>query len=218
MHIHPCYISGDERTDAVLYAAWGGIEKKPAMSLLTAGAWSYVLSAVSFRREVPLHKNRVVYIWCGIVHPVNGSERKMASKLMKEISCVWDILSTLIYVDRWKYRSTYLQNLMKNVAFKQWVILVRKIEFTLSGKYHECSHRQGGCHAYWRLQDRFPAVAELHRFILWTQWRWWRTGTRDTEVGLDGWCEGGLRQQRNDCRGCRQCAKDWKEWRAPVQM
>ena len=24
------------------------------------------------------------------------------------------------------------------------------------------------------------------------------TGTRETEVRLDGWCEGGLRQQRND--------------------
>ena len=28
------------------------------------------------------------------------------------------------------------------------------------------------------------------------------TGTRETEVGLDGWCEGGLRQQRNDGGGC----------------
>ena len=25
---------------------------------------------------------------------------------------------------------------------------------------------------------------------------------RETEVRLDGWCEGGLRQQRNDGRGC----------------
>ena len=24
----------------------------------------------------------------------------------------------------------------------------------------------------------------------------WRMGTRETEVRLDGWCEGGLRQQR----------------------
>ena len=30
----------------------------------------------------------------------------------------------------------------------------------------------------------------------------WRTGTRETEVRLDGWCEGGLRQQRNDGGGC----------------
>ena len=29
----------------------------------------------------------------------------------------------------------------------------------------------------------------------------WRTGTRETEVRLDGWCEGGLRQQRNDGGG-----------------
>ena len=30
----------------------------------------------------------------------------------------------------------------------------------------------------------------------------WRTGTRETEVRLDRWCEGGLRQQRNDGGGC----------------
>ena len=29
-----------------------------------------------------------------------------------------------------------------------------------------------------------------------------RTGTRETEVTLDGLCEGGLRQQRNDGGGC----------------
>ena len=28
------------------------------------------------------------------------------------------------------------------------------------------------------------------------------TGTWETEVRLDGWCEGGLRQQRNDGGGC----------------
>ena len=28
------------------------------------------------------------------------------------------------------------------------------------------------------------------------------TGTRETEARLDGWCEGGLRQQRNDGGGC----------------
>ena len=28
------------------------------------------------------------------------------------------------------------------------------------------------------------------------------TGTRETKVWLDGWCEGGLRQQRNDGEGC----------------
>ena len=30
----------------------------------------------------------------------------------------------------------------------------------------------------------------------------WGTSTRETEVKLDGWCEGGLRQQRNDGVGC----------------
>ena len=29
----------------------------------------------------------------------------------------------------------------------------------------------------------------------------WGTGTRETEVRMDGWCEGGLRQQRNDGGG-----------------
>ena len=36
----------------------------------------------------------------------------------------------------------------------------------------------------------------------------WIVGTRETEVVLDGWCEGGLGQQRNDGGGARQCAKD----------
>ena len=30
----------------------------------------------------------------------------------------------------------------------------------------------------------------------------WGTGTRETEVRLVGWCEGGLRQHRNDGGGC----------------
>ena len=30
----------------------------------------------------------------------------------------------------------------------------------------------------------------------------WRAGTRETVVGLDGCCEGGLGQQRNDGGGC----------------
>ena len=29
-----------------------------------------------------------------------------------------------------------------------------------------------------------------------------RAGTRETQVRLDGWCEGGLGQQRNDGGGC----------------
>ena len=37
----------------------------------------------------------------------------------------------------------------------------------------------------------------------------------EVEVKLDGWCEGGLGQQRNDCCGCM---KDMKEWRALVHM
>ena len=30
----------------------------------------------------------------------------------------------------------------------------------------------------------------------------WRAGTRETEVMLNGWCQGGLGQQRNDGGGC----------------
>ena len=30
----------------------------------------------------------------------------------------------------------------------------------------------------------------------------WRTGSRVTEIRLDGWCEGALRQERNDGGGC----------------
>ena len=30
----------------------------------------------------------------------------------------------------------------------------------------------------------------------------WTAGTRETEIRLDGWCEGSLRQQRNDGGGC----------------
>ena len=30
----------------------------------------------------------------------------------------------------------------------------------------------------------------------------WGTGTRETEVRLDGWCEASLRQQINDGGGC----------------
>ena len=43
----------------------------------------------------------------------------------------------------------------------------------------------------------------------------WRTGMRETKVRLDGWCEGGIRQQRNDCG---QSTKNRKELRALVQM
>ena len=41
------------------------------------------------------------------------------------------------------------------------------------------------------------------------------TGRRETEVSLEGWCEGGLRQHRSDGGGC---AKYQKEWKALVHM
>ena len=46
----------------------------------------------------------------------------------------------------------------------------------------------------------------------------WRTGTRETEVRLDGRFEGGVRQQRMLVEAARQCAKDRKAWRALVHM
>ena len=35
--------------------------------------------------------------------------------------------------------------------------------------------------------------------------------TRETEVRLDGWCEGGLGQQINDGGGCTSMSEKWKE-------
>ena len=41
------------------------------------------------------------------------------------------------------------------------------------------------------------------------------TGTRETEVRLDGWCEGGLRQQWNDGRGCATMRERSKRVESP---
>ena len=35
----------------------------------------------------------------------------------------------------------------------------------------------------------------------------WRTGTRETEVRLERWCEGGLGQKWNDGGGCASIRK-----------
>ena len=43
----------------------------------------------------------------------------------------------------------------------------------------------------------------------------WRTGLRETEVRLDGWCEGGLRQQRNDGGGCATMRERLKRVESP---
>ena len=40
-------------------------------------------------------------------------------------------------------------------------------------------------------------------------------GTRETEVRLDGWCEGGLRQQRNDDGGCASMYKRSERMESP---
>ena len=44
------------------------------------------------------------------------------------------------------------------------------------------------------------------------------TGTRETEVRLDGWCEGGPVQQRNDGGGCTSMRRKKGEWRALVYV
>ena len=44
----------------------------------------------------------------------------------------------------------------------------------------------------------------------------WTAGTRETEVGLDGWCEFGLGQQRNDDAGCRSIRKRSEKVESPI--
>ena len=46
----------------------------------------------------------------------------------------------------------------------------------------------------------------------------WKAGTRETEVRLDGWCEGGLGNRGMMMEAARQCSKDLKEWIALVHM
>ena len=41
---------------------------------------------------------------------------------------------------------------------------------------------------------------------------------RETEVRLDGGCEGGVRQQRNDGGGCTTMLERPEAWRALVHM
>ena len=42
----------------------------------------------------------------------------------------------------------------------------------------------------------------IARRVLMAEGSKWKSGTRETEIRLDGWCEGGRRQQRNDGGGC----------------
>ena len=46
----------------------------------------------------------------------------------------------------------------------------------------------------------------------------WRAGTREAEVRLDGWCEGGLGQQRNDGGGSATMTKRLEYWLALLHM
>ena len=39
---------------------------------------------------------------------------------------------------------------------------------------------------------------------------------RETEVGLDGWCEGGLGQQRNDGGGCTTMRERLERVASPI--
>ena len=43
----------------------------------------------------------------------------------------------------------------------------------------------------------------------------WRVGTRETEVRLDGLCEGGLGQQSNDSGGCPSMHKRLERVESP---
>ena len=43
----------------------------------------------------------------------------------------------------------------------------------------------------------------------------WRRGMMETEVRLDGWCEGGLRQQRNDGGGCATMREELERVESP---
>ena len=43
----------------------------------------------------------------------------------------------------------------------------------------------------------------------------WGMRTRETKVRLDGWCEGGLRQQRNDGGGCATMRKRLERVESP---
>ena len=44
----------------------------------------------------------------------------------------------------------------------------------------------------------------------------WGTGMRETEVRMDGWCEGGIRQQRNDGGGCATMRERPESVESPV--
>ena len=52
---------------------------------------------------------------------------------------------------------------------------------------------------------------------VWPEGCWWPKSVEDWYEGdrgrLDGWCEGGLRQQRNDCEGCMKM----REWLKRVE-
>ena len=43
----------------------------------------------------------------------------------------------------------------------------------------------------------------------------WRAGRRETEVILNGWCEGGLGQQRNDGGGCAPMRRRSERGKSP---
>ena len=53
-----------------------------------------------------------------------------------------------------------------------------------------------------------------YRMVL-LKWSKWRAGTRETEVRLDGRCEGGLGQQWNDGGGCASMRERFERAESP---
>ena len=50
--------------------------------------------------------------------------------------------------------------------------------------------------------DHKQGMSKEWMITVWPEGSQWGTGTRETEVRLDGWCDGGVMQQRNDGGGC----------------
>ena len=65
--------------------------------------------------------------------------------------------------------------------------------------------RELASRAYQRVLRWFGHVERMDEYRM--SRRVIRAGTRKTEVRLDGWCKGGLGQQRNDGGGCASMSK-----------
>ena len=68
--------------------------------------------------------------------------------------------------------------------------------------HHRMVAQSASCSVIRHLQSCFGRFSLFILFLFLKKLKnQWGTGTRETEVRLDGWCEGGLRQQRNDGGG-----------------